>query len=224
MAHTRRPQVSATSATGSHTYSFDAALAINLNSKSDIALTSQTKRQRPPGISRIEAFRPNMQRMAQSRLDARLRSKLDADDIVQEAMLRAYSRFKQLRSPDNPQVIRHWLLRIVVRVLSDQKKRFLTSRRNVNLEYQGNAEGWRTENPQGTRFVSDITPPSRATMRKEESLSAIQRLNGLPPETREVVRSYFLESMTIRQISEATRRTPDSVAGLLRRGVAKLRR
>ena len=75
------------------------------------------------GISRIEAFRPSLLRLAEARLDRQLRTKLDADDIVQEAMVKAYLGLGHLRTVEEPSVVRNWLRRILTRVLSDQRKR-----------------------------------------------------------------------------------------------------
>ncbi|MCC7337108.1 MAG: sigma-70 family RNA polymerase sigma factor [Pirellulaceae bacterium] len=183
------------------------------------------KKQRPHqgGIGRIEAYRPSLLRMAESRLDRQLRTKLDADDIVQEAMVKAYLGLGQLRAIEEPLVVRNWLRRILTRVLSDQRKRFFTARRDIRREYSGSPN-----QPSGTvgscqSFASDHTPPSQAAQRTEEVARILERLARLPSDMRQVMTWYYLEGKTVTEIARLSDRTVDSIAGLLRRGTDKLR-
>jgi RNA polymerase sigma-70 factor (ECF subfamily) len=66
---------------------------------------------REPGEA-LEPFRSYLQVLAELHLDRRLRGKLDASDVVQQTMLRAYSAFGELRSRE-PEVLTAWLRRIL---------------------------------------------------------------------------------------------------------------
>ncbi len=183
------------------------------------------KGQRPHqgGISRIEAYRPSLLRMAESRLDRQLRTKLDADDIVQEAMVKAYLGLGQLRAIEEPVVVRNWLRRILARVLSDQRKRFFTARRDIRREYSESSNQSSGTSGSCQCFASDHTPPSQAAQRTEEVARILERLACLPGDMRQVITWYYLERKTVTEISRLSGRTVDSIAGLLRRGTDKLR-
>jgi len=175
------------------------------------------------GSSRIEAYRPSLLRMAESRLDRQLRTKLDADDIVQEAMVKAYLGLGQLRAIEEPKVVHNWLRRILARVLSDQRKRYFTARRDIRREYSESSN-----QSSGTIgfcqcFASDYTPPSQAAQRAEEVARILERLTRLPSDMRQVMTWYYLERKSVTEISSMSDRTVDAIAGLLRRGTDKLR-
>lgn len=185
---------------------------------------AEAQRHHSSGFDRIEAYRPGLLRMAESQLDGRLRTKLDADDIVQEAMLKAYLGLGQLRAIEQPLVVRTWLRRILAHVLTDQRKRFLRARRDVRREYT--ESGIQSAGAVGfcQWLACDHSLPCQMAQRAEEVAHLLERLAFLPDDMRQIMTWYYLECKPVREISRLSGRTVDSVAGFLRRGTSKLRR
>ncbi len=76
----------------------------------------------PPDPSQaLEPFRSYLEVLARVHLDPRLRGKLDPADVVQQALLRAYAAWPELKNPDRP-VLAAWLRRILARTLADVVK------------------------------------------------------------------------------------------------------
>ncbi len=72
-------------------------------------------------------------------------------------------------------------------------------------------------------LAADQTSPSMAAQKYEPQVQLANALMELPDDQREVVILKHLRNQTLQQIAEETERTVAAVAGLLRRGLAKLR-
>jgi RNA polymerase sigma-70 factor (ECF subfamily) len=81
----------------------------------------------------LEPFRKYLKVLAELHLDRKLRGKLDASDVVQQTMLRAYSALGGLRQRE-PEVLAAWLRRILASTLADAAKHY---ERDVGLELKG---------------------------------------------------------------------------------------
>ena len=69
----------------------------------------------------LEPFRSYLEVLARVHLDPRLRGKLDPADVVQQALLRAYATWPDLKARDRP-VLLAWLRSILARTLADVLK------------------------------------------------------------------------------------------------------
>jgi len=174
-------------------------------------------------IPEIEKFRNLVYLIAESQLDRRLRGKIDADDLLQETMCLAYEKFGQLNTPDNESVVKRWLLTILGHVLIDQRRKFFAEKRDAAREQavmhsidasHAGLSGW---------VAASQTSPSMAAARNEEVSGLAEALRVLPADMREVVVRKHLNGESIKSIATGTDRTTASVAGLLRRGLARLR-
>ena len=121
------------------------------------------------------------------------RPPLDADDIVQDAMLRAYRAFDSFRG-DN---IKPWLLAIV---------------RNCFLTAAGNARRMHSvpiieDDQAGTddpAWIADTPDPESASIHAGERRRLDKVIALLPPEFREVLILREMEDLSYREISQIT--------------------
>jgi RNA polymerase sigma-70 factor (ECF subfamily) len=171
----------------------------------------------------LEPFRSYLEVLARVHLDARLRGKLDPADVVQQALLRAYAAWPELKNPDRP-VLLAWLRRILARTLADVVKHYDRDKRAVDLEQSLEADLDRSASGLAGWLAADQTSPSQAAVRNEELLRLADALTALPEPQREVVVLKHLRGWTLQQIGEHLGRTVPAVASLLRRGLEELRR
>jgi RNA polymerase sigma-70 factor (ECF subfamily) len=117
------------------------------------------------------------------------RSAGDADDIVQEAMLRAFRGFDGLRGAD----VKPWLLTIVRNVFLSAVPR---ARRKLEpLPDEG----------EGERALVDGTPdPERTAIGADYSRKLGHVIAALPEEFREALTMREMEDMSYRDIAQAT--------------------
>ena len=170
----------------------------------------------------LEPFRGYLRVLAGLHLDRRLQGKLDVSDVVQQTMLRAHVALPDLRDR-SPDVLAAWLRQILASELADAAKHYRRDRRDIAKERSLQADIDQSASGLQGWLAADQTSPSRAAARNEDLLRLANALLELPDDLREVVVLKHLRNVTLQQIAEQTERTVASVAGLLRRGLAKLR-
>jgi RNA polymerase sigma factor (sigma-70 family) len=117
-----------------------------------------------------------------------------ADDIVQEAMLRAYRSFDSQRG-DN---VRAWLLAIVRNCFLTWKARESQSAETGNFE--DDRERWGPSDEEGKEEVT----PEAILIQHEEENAMRSLVEGLPHPFREVLVLRDIEDMSYREIAEIT--------------------
>ena len=177
----------------------------------------------PSPAEALEPYRRYLEVLARVHLDSRLRGKLDPADVVQQALLRAYTAWPGLINPDRP-VLLAWLRRILARTLADAVKHYDRDKRAVDLERSLEADLDRSASGLAGWLAADQTSPSQAAERNEELLRLADALAALPEPQREVVVLKHLRGWTLQRIAEHLGRTVPAVASLLRRGLEDLRR
>jgi RNA polymerase sigma factor (sigma-70 family) len=138
------------------------------------------------------------------------RSGSDADDVTQEAILRAYRAFDSLRGSD----AKAWLLTIVRNCHATAAKQ--RQRRGfVPLPDEDGGEG--------EALVSAAPGPESLSMRRDEARQLERLLTDLPEEHREVLVLREIEEMDYREIAEIANIPVGTVMSRLSRARAALR-
>jgi RNA polymerase sigma-70 factor, ECF subfamily len=170
----------------------------------------------------MEQFRPYLRMLARMQLEGPFQAKIDASDIVQQTLLEAHQAKEQFHGESDEERI-GWLRRILARNLADEVRKFRREKRDVGLEQSLQAalcesslrlEGWLAAN--------DSLPDHRA-MRNEQLLQLAAAIEALPEDQRQAVAWHQLQGQSAAEIAVVMGRTEVAVAGLLRRGLKKLR-
>jgi RNA polymerase sigma-70 factor (ECF subfamily) len=69
----------------------------------------------------------------------------------------------------------------------------------------------------------ELTTPSQAAMRNERAVLLAQAIEALPDDQREAVRLRHLKGFSLRQMAAKLGRSETAAAGLLKRGMRRLR-
>jgi RNA polymerase sigma-70 factor (ECF subfamily) len=170
----------------------------------------------------LERFRKYLGLLAEVHLDRRLRGKIDASDVVQQTMLRAYGAWPKLRGHQT-EVVAAWLRRILATTLADAVKHYERDKRNVGLERSLEADLDRSASGFAAWLAADHTSPSGRAERNEELLRMVEALTRLPDDMREVIVLKHCQGLALKEIGERMGRSVPAVASLLRRGLAALR-
>ena len=172
----------------------------------------------PDDFSRFRAF---LRLLAERGLDPRLSHSVDASDIVQTVLLRAMEAQGSLRAQSEAQVAA-WLRAILRNTLTTVHTRFFLEQRKlgVRVPIDPLLEGSSTC-LQGS--ITDSTPLPPALLEKEEAmLRLVGAIEKLSPEYRQVVVLKHWHHWSIADIARHMGRTESSIAGLFRRGIARL--
>jgi len=135
------------------------------------------------------------------------RSPADADDIVQEAMLRAFRSFDRFRG----ETIRPWLLAIV---------RNCWRNAAGDRHRRGHAP---LDEEDGHGLASEAPDPEAEALHASEGRRLEAVLAGLPDDFREVLVLREIEDMSYREIAEATGAPIGTVMSRLARARALLK-
>jgi RNA polymerase sigma-70 factor (ECF subfamily) len=151
-----------------------------------------------------------------------VRGRVDASDIVQDALLQAHVARAQFRGASAGEFAA-WLRRILTNVLIDAQRRHGRQKRDAALEtschqtIEGSASRLR-DLP-----LRDETTPSEYAARRERGAMLAEALDALPEEQRMAVELRYLGDCSLDEIAAMMERSKPSVAGLLRRGLEELR-
>ena len=129
-------------------------------------------------------------------------------------MLSAVRNFKKLEGEHSAQFV-VWLQVIHERNVVDTIRAHTADKRAVNRE--GPVFDDRE------RFSTQTDSPSARAMRSEDAVQLAQAMEKLPADQREAVRLRHLEGWQISRIAETLGRSEEASAGLIKRGMAKLR-
>ncbi|MCA9192666.1 MAG: sigma-70 family RNA polymerase sigma factor [Planctomycetales bacterium] len=171
----------------------------------------------------LEQYRPMLLVLAQLQIGKKLRRKLDPEDLVQEVMQRAYTHFPAFEFPNDSEKVKAWLLVIMGNVIKDLLKHFSANKRelakeqSVALDLKQSAVGIEAF------LAAEQSTPSLVASRNEELLKLAKGLELIPEDSREVIVLKHLQNKSLQEIAGFTGRSVPSVAGLLRRGLARLR-
>ncbi len=170
----------------------------------------------------LEAYRDYLRLLARLQLGSRLRTKLDASDIVQQAILQAHERRSQFRGTTEAERLA-WLRAILANVLGAAARRFETKARQVGRERSLEAELERSSARLEGLLAADQTSPSQRAAGCEELLRLARALAMLPEDQRLVVELHHLKGLPVLEVAEKMGRSRPAVVGLLFRGLKKLR-
>jgi RNA polymerase sigma-70 factor (ECF subfamily) len=170
----------------------------------------------------LERYRAYLSLLARLQLDGRLREKLDASDIVQQTLLEAHEKRDQFRG-QTPAEEAAWLRQMLAHNLADALRAHGRAKRDVTLERSLDAalgasscrlEGW---------LAAEQSSPSQRAVKNEELLRLAAALAELPEAQREAVVLHHLQGCPLADLARHLGRSEPAVAGLLHRGLKRLR-
>lgn len=147
--------------------------------------------------------RDRLWRMVNFRLDRRLGTRLDADDILQEAYVDASQRIEHYMA-DPTKSFYIWLRLIVTQTMIDVHRRHLgTQKRDIRREQKKQiAYPEATSISLARRLIGSVATPSQAAV-KAEALEQLERaLEQMDPTDQEVLALRHFEELTNTEVSE----------------------
>jgi RNA polymerase sigma-70 factor (ECF subfamily) len=169
----------------------------------------------------LERFRDYLGLLARTQVDARLRAKIDLSGVVQQTLLEAHQGLGQLRGRDEAQVAA-WLRNILANNLADEMRKLGTGKRDLGRECTLEAAADSSARL-AARLAADQSSPSARAIRQEETLRLARALAALPENQRRAVELHHLQGRTLAEVAAELGSSKPAVAGLLHRGLQKLR-
>ena len=170
----------------------------------------------------LEAYRDYLRLLARLHLDPRLRGKLDASDLAQEALLKAHQARDQFRWRSEAELAA-WLRKILANTLSDAVRRFTAAARDVHLERSLEQAVEESSSRMEAWLAAPDSSPAEQALRQEGLLALAGALARLPEDQRRAVELRHLQGCSLDEAAREMSRSKGAVAKLLFRGVARLR-
>ena len=152
----------------------------------------------------------------------RLRSKLDDSDLVQQTLLQAH-RARDRFCGTTSEEFTAWLRQILARNIAHMVRDYSRDKRDVVKERSLEASLSQSSARLGNLLAAEQSSPSQRAERNERVLQLAEAIESLPEAQRDTVILHYWQGCTLAEIAEQLDRTPGSVAGLLHRGLKKLR-
>jgi RNA polymerase sigma-70 factor (ECF subfamily) len=170
----------------------------------------------------VEDYRNYLLLLVRVQMGPRLRAKVDASDVVQQAILHAHERRDQFRGATEGEW-QAWLRAILANALAAMVRRYDAQARDPRRERSLEAELERSSSRLEGLLAADLTSPSERAVRGEELLRLAHALTELPDDQRRVVELHYLKGLAVADVAEQIGRTRPAAVGLLFRGLKRLR-
>ncbi|MCK6456386.1 MAG: sigma-70 family RNA polymerase sigma factor [Phycisphaerae bacterium] len=172
-------------------------------------------------IAKFERHRNYLRIIARRALPRKLQGKIDASDIVQETMIKAFKGIGGIEGA-NTQDVAAYLAGILRNHIIDECRKATADKRDVALERSIDAAIDDSSSRLGNLIPAAQSTPSGQMRLAERLLAVADALACLPDDQRIAVELHHLVGLTLEETAAEMQRSLPSVAGLLRRGLSAL--
>jgi RNA polymerase sigma-70 factor (ECF subfamily) len=187
-------------------------------------LIDHARQARPGALDQLlTAYRNYLRLLARTGIDASLRGKADASDLVQEALLKAHRHFGQFRGQTEAELAA-WLRQILARCLADLVRRYrAVAARRVGRERSLEELLGNSSQALGQLLADPGASPSESAQRREMSVVLADALAELTADHREALVLRSIEELDWDEVARIMGRSPGAVRMLWARALKQLR-
>jgi RNA polymerase sigma-70 factor (ECF subfamily) len=175
-----------------------------------------------PLADRLERFRTYLHLLVRLHLDPRLKGKVDLSGVVQQTLWEGHRALGPLPPPEDAQLAA-LLRRLLANNLADEVRKCYADKRDVDRERSLDAALEASSARLEAFLAADQSSPEQRAGRNEELLRLAGALERLPESQRQAVELHYLRGWRLEEIASHLGRGKSAVAGLLHRGLDKLR-
>ncbi len=168
-------------------------------------------------------YRERLERMVEFRLDPRIRGRLDASDVVQEAFFEISRRLQEY--VQNPAVSPFvWMRQRTLQTMIDLQRRHFRDKRSPLRESAPvpGAVSDGTSIALASYLIAEMTSPSQAAVKAEEMMQLTQALESMNEIDREVLALRHFELLTNQQVAEILQLSITAASNRYVRAAARL--
>lgn len=171
--------------------------------------------------SGLERYREYLLLLVRIQLGDQFRGKIDASDVVQQALLEAHQKSDQFAGEESQFL--PWLRKLLACTLADAIRTLTRAKRDPARERSLEAAIDESSVRLGTVLAADQTSPSQHAVRNEDLARLAEAIATLPEAQRVALVLRYGQGAPVAEIARQLGRTPVAVAGLLKRGSQQLR-
>jgi RNA polymerase sigma-70 factor, ECF subfamily len=170
----------------------------------------------------LERFRDYLSLLARLQTNLRFQGKVDLSGVVQHTLLEAYQARAQFADFNEGQRAA-WLRNALANNLADEIRKVSAGKRDLGRERSLEAALEQSASRVELLLAADQSSPSQRVQRDEQTLRLAQALKQLPEAQRRAVELHHLQGLSLLEVAAELQSTKPAVAGLLHRGLKKLR-
>lgn len=174
----------------------------------------------------LNSYRARLLKMVEFRADPRLRRRMDASDILQDAYLRVTQKFDvYLQDPRIPFFV--WLRLIVSETLVDAQRHHIGVQARDPRREEYDQHHWTPHSSipcLAEQLVSSMTPPSVAAEREELAARVRMHLEELEPLDREIIALRHGEQLSRQEAADVLGISVETAAKRYVRALSRLRK
>jgi len=171
--------------------------------------------------AQFERYRSYLLLLARLQLDRRWDARIDPSDLVQQTLLDAHAKWHQLGT-ENAELAA-WLRKALANNLADALRNLQRAKRDVARERSLDAALEASSARLANWLAADHSSPSQKAVKNEDLLRLADALSVLPEAQREGIMFHHLLGMSLRETALQLGKSEEATAGLLHRGLKKLR-
>jgi RNA polymerase sigma-70 factor (ECF subfamily) len=173
----------------------------------------------------LDRYRQYLRVLAGFQVGPLLAGKLDASDVVQEALLKAHQKRGQFRGQTEGEQLA-WLRRILANTLADLHRRYARGKRDAGLERSLEQALQHSSLCLGKLLADDQPAPGDSASEQTRQVRLAEALAELPESQRMALTLRYLDDppYSLAEIARRLDRTEKAAAGLVCRGLETLRR
>jgi RNA polymerase sigma-70 factor (ECF subfamily) len=181
-------------------------------------LTLPAQKQPPP----IDGYRSWLHVLARTQMHPMVAEKLDASDIVQQTLLEAHRDQAHFQG-ESPAQMAGWLRGILAHNVQNALRDLRRAKRDVAKETVLDPALDRSGLDTPSWMAAPGNTPSEIAAGGERMLALSEGLQSLPDDQCQAIVLRYWQGLPLAEIAARMERTPASVAGLLHRGLVRLR-
>jgi RNA polymerase sigma-70 factor, ECF subfamily len=170
----------------------------------------------------LEKYRAYLALLARQQVRDRFRGKVDVSGVVQQTLLEAHQAHSQLE-PLNDAQKAGWLRRALANNLADELRKLGTGKRAISREQPLQAALEQSSSRLESLLPADSATPSRKMQHAELMLQVAGALQELSEAQRQAIELHHFQGLSLLEVADQMGSTKPAVAGLLHRGLKKLR-
>lgn len=172
--------------------------------------------------AKFDQFRSYLYLLARAHLGPRLQRKIDASDLVQQTIMDAYVKWGQFRGESDAERAA-WIRQILARNLRDALRYHHRAKRDISRQQRLGVAIDQSFRRAQSWLEARQSSPSVHAEKQEDLLRLADALTQLRDDQREAVILRHLQGMSLAEVAAELDRSETAVAGLVYRGLKKLR-
>ena len=174
----------------------------------------------------MSRYQSRLERIIGFRMDRRLKSRLDAQDVIQEAFVEAVGRLDDYRKCADKMTFFLWLRFIAMQKLCQLHRHHLgvaarNAERDVPIYQRGLPQA--TSMVLAAQLLGNITSPSHAAAREERKRKLDQALSEIDPLDREVLALRHFEQLGNVEVADLLKISPTAASNRYVRALKRLK-